>query len=116
MDKKDLLKRLYLSDIIVLPYRITPSVIPLAFFDALMLNGPLVMSTSTPGINEHVRQYLHSRVLKPTYVVNELENVVTSIIENRRLYKVIIQKQHNYALQLCQEIIREQHEKYIMMY
>lgn len=105
MGKESLMKKLLLSDIIVLPYRILSSVIPLAFIEALMLNKPLVISTSIPGINEHIKHYLYN-ILNPSYTVGQLTHTLVSIIEDKRFYKMLIHKQYSYILHFSQKIRR----------
>jgi len=102
ISKEELFSKLILSDLIILPYRIMPSTIPLAYLEAIMLNKPLVIASNVPGINEHLKKYFSLRI-RPTYTVNELSSIVIKLIEERTILNESLDKQQKYVQELKQK-------------
>lgn len=102
ISKEELFSKLILSDLIILPYRIVPSTIPLAYLEAIMLNKPLVVASNVPGINEHLKKYFPLRI-RPTYTVNELGNIIIKLIEEQTILNDSLNKQQKYVQDLKQK-------------
>lgn len=105
-NRKGLFKELCASKLVVLPYRIIPSTIPLSYLEALLLNNPLVVATSIPGFREHVHYYL-SKTLPGTYQYRNLAEYIAPLLDSTEYVNHVKVKQLNYA-RLLKDKIRMQ--------
>lgn len=104
-NKRILFTELCMSKLVVLPYRVIPSTIPISYLEALFLGGPLVVTTNIPGFREHVCSYL-SKVIPGTYRYRDLAEYITFFLnstENSRLRA----KQLSYTKSLINRIQKQ---------
>lgn len=104
LSKEHLIKEIIQSNIVVLPYRIIPSTIPLSYLEALMVMKPLVIAPGIPGFREHVSRYM-PLLLEETYSWKKLAEYLKIIIESG--WGRLFNKQKMYTIYLI-EVVRKQ--------
>ncbi len=94
------------SDIIILPYRIISSTVPLVFLESLLIYYDIpVLSTSIPGIKEHIVRYMpYELLLEPNYSVHELAEVILQVLNSNEILERISYMKKSYARRLCNVI------------
>ncbi|MCE4620411.1 MAG: hypothetical protein F7C33_05235, partial [Desulfurococcales archaeon] len=85
LSREELWRRIISSDMVLLPYRIIPSTVPLSFFEALEAEAPLVLASWIPGFREHVSKYLDDG-LQEVYSPRDLANYIIKLIENKKYF------------------------------
>ncbi len=107
---KELREKIALSDIVILPYRVIPSTVPLAFLEALLMyRGILVLSTLVPGIKEHITEYMFEEYyIRPNFSVKDLTRILTDLVESEDILRDITDRQGKYAVRLCEKIRGQQ--------
>ena len=103
LSREELWRRIALSDMVLLPYRIIPSTVPLSFFEALEAGAPLVLASWIPGFREHVSKYLDGE-LPEVYSPRDLANYIIKLIENKKYF---LKKQFKYAEELRERINKQ---------
>ncbi|MEM3886346.1 MAG: glycosyltransferase [Candidatus Methanomethylicia archaeon] len=105
-NKRMLFNELCNSKLIVLPYRVIPSTIPISYLEALFLDKPLVIATSIPGFREHVHSYLN-KTLPGTYRYDALAEYIAFLLSSTKNMKYLKMKQSNYTRSLKDRIQRQ---------
>lgn len=100
--RRELMSIVSNSALITLPYRFVASTVPLAYLEALQLQGPVVFSTGVPGVEEHVRTYMGDP-LRSTYLAKDLANLIISLLSNENLKRTIRKAQVIHASRLIRE-------------
>ena len=100
LSREELWGRIISSDMVLLPYRIIPSTVPLSFFEALEVEAPLVLASWIPGFREHVSKYLDDE-LPEVYSPRDLANHIIKLIENKKYF---LNKQLKYTRELRERI------------
>ncbi len=112
LSPEELHKRVSSSSIIILPYRVIPSTIPLAFFESLLMYRSIpVISTLVPGIMEHIVKYTPKDLhIKPVFSIKSLASILAKIVKSEGLRREISDRQSKYAAELCQRLINQRIE------
>lgn len=106
LGKDTLMHKVSESKVVALPYRFVASTVPLAYFEALFLRGPVVLSTDAPGIGEHVRAYI-SEVLPTTYSPKELADALLRLLTDSRLYSSVRNAQYEHTSSIMEEAVAQ---------
>lgn len=105
-NKRMLFSELCTSKLIVLPYRVIPSTIPISYFEALFLGEPLVVTTDIPGFREHVYSYL-GKTIPGTYRYGDLAEYLAFLLSSTEDMRYLKLKQLNYTKLLKNKIQKQ---------
>ncbi|MEM4677294.1 MAG: hypothetical protein QXY55_05355 [Candidatus Korarchaeota archaeon] len=102
-NKRMLFSELCASRLIILPYRVMPSTIPVSYFEPLFLSESLVVTTDIPGFREHVCSYL-GKTIPGTYRCRDPAEYLTFPLNSTKDIKYLKLKQLNYTKSLKSRI------------
>ncbi|MEM4619314.1 MAG: glycosyltransferase [Desulfurococcaceae archaeon] len=105
-NRQMLFNELCTSKLIVLPYRVIPSTLPVSYFEALFLDKPLVVTTDIPGFRGHIYSYL-GKTIPGTYRHEDLAKYLTFLLSSTEDVRLLKSKQTNYAISLKNKIQRQ---------